>query len=314
MSINNIIEGQQQDDNGNKIPRTVLAGEVSWFNSDPGDGFGRLILTNKRKLLARNYSCGYWVVLCGVDLSPYTTIGVTSGVLGLVGYLSGRFCLSYSPSSCNGDPYGSGSGSYSWNVTDPNTCTTYGATTNSGGQFNGGFSPGSTQTQGTIFSGSCQYSGWGTCNNSPLPNHFTVLTDEYDNPPVSCSGGLLVPKIRRIRYQVVDVNNTPLDLPMTMVEHFSSFSTNTCNNGNPQYTSVCTGGFVNGKVPDWITAGCNSVGGDCGYTAYSQQWQWCPDTGGVQTLASPGDDVVHHNMISVGGNFTGFAPGTQIYP
>jgi hypothetical protein len=80
ISLRKLIEEQVRDDQRRTIPQSTVSGEASWYVLDGVSTFGRVLVTNKAKLMARNYSCGTWTVLCGVTLTPYTSITVWSGV------------------------------------------------------------------------------------------------------------------------------------------------------------------------------------------------------------------------------------------
>jgi len=150
-------------------------------------------------------------------------------------------------------------------------------------------------------------SAGGGVNVGP-PHHLKVLSDKYQSRSACPTTAR-----RLIQYQSVDVNNRAVGTIQTK-EQFGSKSANTCNNGSPVLNETCSTD-TNGIFIDQLYIGCNSVGGSCGVTYTRQQWLWCPCGGGTAVvIATPGDDIVHNDSISVGGNTAGFPAGTYIYP
>src|SRR5713226_1892399 len=193
-------------------------------------------------------------------------------------------------------------------------------TVNSSGQVTGVAVGSATITatflSATVYTGQ-MYGGNGCPTASPAPtdpgtvgkpHHLKVLSDTYQ------SRSACPTTVRRlITYQSVDVNNAPVGTDSTK-EQFGSKSANTCNNGAPGTNETCSED-PDGIFTDQLWIGCNSVGGSCGVTYTHQQWLWCPPGGGAAVvIATPGDDIVHNDSISVGGNTAGFPAGTYIYP
>jgi hypothetical protein len=144
-------------------------------------------------------------------------------------------------------------------------------------------------------------------DNVNAPDHLKVLSDKYQSKSTCPT------TVRRlITYQEVDVNNASVGTVQSK-EQFGSKSANTCNNGNPSTNETCSTD-LNGQFIDQLWIGCNSVGGSCGVTYTHQQWLSCPPGGAAAVvIATPGDDIVHNDSVSVGGNTAGFAAGTCIY-
>jgi len=141
------------------------------------------------------------------------------------------------------------------------------------------------------------------------PNHLLVLSDQTFTLTICPSTDVQNTQIRRIKYQIVDVNENPVIGAVSIREQFASKSAESC--GTTVSTSeTCT--LANSAFVDNLTVGCNSIGGSCGHTYTRQTWQWCgPST--PLSIGTPGDIVVHNDLISVGGNFI-FIPGTDIFP
>jgi hypothetical protein len=136
------------------------------------------------------------------------------------------------------------------------------------------------------------------------PHHLQVILDTSGQLTACPSTS-----VRTIKYQIVDVSNTPIYNLISIREQFNTKSTNTCNT-TPRTSESCevVGG---GSFTDGLTVGCNSVEGTCGFTYTHQQWVWCDTTPTV--IATPGDLVVRNSAITVGGN-SYFPPSTYIYP
>jgi hypothetical protein len=81
IGIGALIENQEKDEKGRKLPRAAKSGLVSWVTPDSGNTKGRILQSNLRLAMARNFSCGDSIVPCGsggtMTLSP-STIGVNA--------------------------------------------------------------------------------------------------------------------------------------------------------------------------------------------------------------------------------------------
>jgi hypothetical protein len=102
VSINDVIEEQTKDKGGRSIPLTLKAGVVSWWTNEPGQGKGRLLESNPATAMARNYSCGQFIVLCGTCFSPGTMIW-ESGLDDFFGSVSGQTCYARTGSGGSAD-------------------------------------------------------------------------------------------------------------------------------------------------------------------------------------------------------------------
>lgn len=159
--------------------------------------------------LARNFSCGYNIVLCGAAL--YTSViglplNFDSTPLNL-GSIYGLTCTAYDPNACSGQSYGSGGGgySYSWNSSNPSITPISGSTTSSSVTLHG-HALGQGGAYGFISNGHCEPSGsgTGTVYNSwadyfGLPNDGTqILIGQSDfntmvsNNIIAATAGVIV--------------------------------------------------------------------------------------------------------------------------
>jgi hypothetical protein len=139
--------------------------------------------------------------------------------------------------------------------------------------------------------------------NVQVPDHVIVESDVATT--LNCAGN---PEQRVITYEIVDVNNIQIGYPTSYREQFTNRSPNTC--GSPVQTSeTCTSRA--GALTDTYSAGCitNGTTPPCGWTATKQQYQWCNPNGTTPSIGTPGALTVDNNLISVGGNVTGFIIG-----
>lgn len=167
IDIHQIVADQVADKNGNKLPTGATSGEVSWFTVDPGKGSGRVLISNAQSGLARNFSCGYNLVLCGSFLyNSVATFGI--GADGYLGAISDYTCTAWANNACSGQQYDSGNGgySYSWRSNSTGIAPITGSTTNSSGEFYGQ-STGSGTGTGQLSSYYCQSQSGGTTNVNP---------------------------------------------------------------------------------------------------------------------------------------------------
>jgi hypothetical protein len=81
---------------------------------DSGEGTGRLMVTSHSRALARNFSCGQFIVVCGGDW--YSGNGLQVGEFSNdVAWFIPQYCDEFSPSQCTGgSPVSSGSANFNW--------------------------------------------------------------------------------------------------------------------------------------------------------------------------------------------------------
>jgi hypothetical protein len=160
IGINELIATQAKDKTGQIIPKSTTVGEVDW--SVGGDGFaspgtGRILISNPDALLARSFSCGTQVVVCGLQLATFNlNLLINSG--GTMGPVSEQYCITGWPSghSCSGSHDYSQSVSANWGSSSPSIASV------SGGDVTG-VSPGITNITATVPGAACLVST-GTAN------------------------------------------------------------------------------------------------------------------------------------------------------
>jgi hypothetical protein len=143
--------------------------------------------------------------------------------------------------------------------------------------------------------------------NVEVPDHMVVTSDEFGN--LNCSNQSN-PEFRSIKYTIIDTSGAQITtLDFQFREAFTNKSSNSC--GGPVNTSESCGTLPVNNFVDSLTPGCfvGSPSTPCGWTADTQQWQWCSPSGTFPSVGTPGALVVHNDIISVGGNYTGFVTG-----
>lgn len=118
ISINELIQDEVPDDNGQVLRPGHERGVVNWMVPDSGEGTGRLMVTSRSRGMARNFSCGNFIIVCGgywYALSAPSALAV--GELGSVYNFVPDYCDEFSPSQCSGgSQVGFGSGNFNWSV------------------------------------------------------------------------------------------------------------------------------------------------------------------------------------------------------
>jgi hypothetical protein len=115
ISINELIQDEVPDGKGQVLSPGYERGVVNWMVPDSGEGTGRLMVTSRSKGMARNFSCGNFIVVCGGYW--YASSGLTVGETGTVYNFVPDYCDEFSPSQCSGGSQtGSGSGNFNWSV------------------------------------------------------------------------------------------------------------------------------------------------------------------------------------------------------
>ncbi len=167
ININRVISEREKGEDDEILPPTATSGDVSWFTADPVQGVGRLLISSKTTGLARNFSCGYNLVLCGAGFYTYD-ISFNYFNTGTLGPVYGRLCTAWSPTACYGDSYGRGGGSsYRWTSQNPSIAPVSGPGTSAGGLFFGQL-PGTAGGQGQISNQYCQAAQNGTAVVLPV--------------------------------------------------------------------------------------------------------------------------------------------------
>jgi hypothetical protein len=165
LRISALVAKEVPDLHGKKLPAASKLGEVSWYTASSGDGTGRLIVSNLQTGLARNFSCGYNIVLCGAELynSAINLLLSTDSAPYSLGGIYGLACLAYDPNACSGQSYGDGGGGYSfwWEASSPSIATVSGSTTSASATFHGN-SAGAGGGYGFISNGHCEPSAGGS--------------------------------------------------------------------------------------------------------------------------------------------------------
>lgn len=179
ISINELISLRVKDDAGHVLPSDISSGEVSWFVPDHYKGTGRLLQSGRDPFLARNFSCGYNIVLCGTSLEN-SYAGLVMGFTGFLGGAQALFCLSYAPSACSGCSYGSGGGvTYSWSTTNPSVSPITGSNSQPTAYFDGQ-SVGSSNGNVVVFTSTCNFGGGGSTGVTS----YTSSQHTYPNNPL----------------------------------------------------------------------------------------------------------------------------------
>jgi len=178
LSIRELIAGQVKDEHGAVLSPTLEQGEISWFNPNPAEGKGRLMQIDPSSQtvagnirVARNFSCGYNLVLCGAYLATDSITfdyASSSDPLSL-GPVTAYICNAYSPTDCSGNSYGQGGSGYNyyWESMKTSIATVYGSTTSSTATFYGN-GAGAGSATGFVESEYCQEGGGGTPTVTPL--------------------------------------------------------------------------------------------------------------------------------------------------
>jgi hypothetical protein len=118
ISINELIADEVTDKDGKRLDPEHQSGVVNWMVPHSGDGTGRLMVTSRSLAMARNFSCGQFIVVCGGYW--YSSSGLSVGQIGEVINFVPEFCDEFSPSQCvGGSSVGGGSGTFNWSVGTP---------------------------------------------------------------------------------------------------------------------------------------------------------------------------------------------------
>ena len=121
VSLNDIIQQQQPDDKGKKLPQDSSQGIVTWSTLAKPRIFGKLVQSDEISGISRTYACGSITSICAVVLQSPNPNPVLIGQQTEVDVNSVLGCTGDSPCSCNDGCGSAGSGgSSSWWSDDSN--------------------------------------------------------------------------------------------------------------------------------------------------------------------------------------------------
>ncbi len=187
LSINRLIHEGIKDDSGRVLDPGANTGVVYWSLVDPGHGTGRLLVSSQSQTAARNFSCGYTYVVCGVALSV-----LDNGLVPLLGYSNYAFvnaqcCLAWGPGACSNltQTGGSCGTSINWTLGD----TTIVDFNTSGDQFSfspnfKGVSAGNTYANAYVQENGCGSGGGGNPTPTVPPCPTEVVIDQIWSQPL----------------------------------------------------------------------------------------------------------------------------------
>ena len=172
---------------GKKLLSDAKFRTASWFTSNSGTGTGRMLASNSSSGLGRNFSCGGYLVLCGVGASTLSATIPVGGTANL-GPLNAAMCVpTNNPNACSGQQSGNnGSGfAYLWSSSNTSIAQVSGSNTNASATFSG-ISAGTAQSNGQITLKGCSFTGQGT--NTVIQVQITAANITQNNITVVLSG------------------------------------------------------------------------------------------------------------------------------
>lgn len=203
ISIRSIVEKEIADENGKKLEKTTISGQVGWWTRLPKWGKGRLMVSSPQNGMARSYSCGNCAALCnfGAYLDPYTSTILGIDGFGNLGNINVQQCLLTCTQQCGGKPQGpSSEATYRWTSLNTSIATVSSGVNNALASFKGvaaGTTYGhfiATDSQctavgnGNLSIGKTVTIGASDCFNPDPKTGLVDLTGGWDDPknPLSC--------------------------------------------------------------------------------------------------------------------------------
>jgi len=163
ISINELIQDKIPDEKGRILDPALQRGVVNWMVPDSGNATGRLMVTSRSRGLARNFSCGNFVVVCGVDFETYDNGYLPVNTYGDIWAALPTYCSAWGPGQCSGgNNVSSGSATYYWTIgaTSIIAPTSSAQLTDQSPQVKG-VSPGKGSGYASVEGGSCGAGGSG---------------------------------------------------------------------------------------------------------------------------------------------------------
>jgi len=317
IDVRRLRDSRAKDVHGHQIPIDVTSGQVQWFQHGKQKVIGRLVASNAPLGVSASFACGG-------DCCPpsFQSVSIDPGLLEGVPEDTFALTVMETDESC-GQFYGP------YNITayatvsstDPSVADVSGSSTE---MVDEGECTINVNFLATSFThpppGDCDLGGCeSNCTEAetemtePIqtrvrtPHHLVVVTDELQH---ICSSVKRV-----ITFQIVDRNGNRVVGVVPVKEKFTSISSNTCGNGQPEEIGCSSMNATAGILTDRISIGCNSVGGSCGYDI-TKQYQWCPSRRAPVPIGTY-SGYTHSDAVSINGNVMppdSMAPNTVINP
>lgn len=190
ININELLLDRVKDDKGQILDPKYRSGAANWMVPDSGEGTGRLMVTSHSRALARNFSCGNFIVVCGSQVMNYIN-AMTQGQTTQVWIADPQFCDEFSPSQCTGGSYVSnGSASYSWSI---GASTVIRPNTNSDQYAQAPYVYGVGGGRGTGYvtmtAGGCQSGGSGGPTEVQVPTASRIVSTISNGAATDCPSG-----------------------------------------------------------------------------------------------------------------------------
>lgn len=321
INIRDVIQNQIHDDDGKVLPKQLEQGEVNWFTLDRATGKGRLLQSDQNTGLARSYSCGIYIYLCGASME----VGIDSFTAGdTVGFgsVTSNFCRDVSRTCGGGDPTGQGTSYYSWTSNNQSIASISGSNTSRGVNLFGA-GPGTAPINWDASGGGCSRTGQHNANVQ-TPSGVSVVTDIGGFPQACPTTGVYV---RQMLMQVIDQNNPPKPItksnPSVQEAYNPAQPQSSCPGGGSPTPTSCGPTGPTGPPPctacgpgqflDTMTVSSNFCGSGipqasgCGWSQTST-WSACGNSGSNTIWNSPRS--TKSNGVTVNGNSSKWPTGT----
>lgn len=164
ISLRELIQGSVKDKQGRKLSARIRNGEVEWFIPNPSAGHGRLLQSNRVTVMARNFSCGQFYVICGVNFDQLMS-NLAVGSTNEFAVLNVTTCSNpMTPTGCTGSPTSIEADGelFSWASANPSVAPISGSSFNPSVNIFGKAAGGAHISGGVSDRYSCGGSGGGT--------------------------------------------------------------------------------------------------------------------------------------------------------
>jgi hypothetical protein len=301
ISFNAIEKEKTLDDFGRTLPLTAKEGVVNWMSPESGYVTGRLMVTSRANAMARNFSCGGVIVLCGINFATYDEFITAGETLYMYGDEQDDFCTASEPLQCSGTGAGTeGTASHYWTV-GATSIIALNASTEASKTLPllKGVSAGSGKAQIQVNAGGCSDTGTGD-PTVQVPTADPVVSTNSSQAR-SCPTGT-AGWDREVTKQLVDQNgDSILGAGHSLTETFTIGSPNQLN-----MVSIQTGtGTTNatGQLEDdyWVCADVCAGAGTSGQTVATQHGVDTPPGSSTQYTLTPNSIAYMCKNITING-------------
>ena len=225
LSINDLMIKKEADHKKFLLPADLAQGEIQWATEFGGTGFGRLLVTNSSRSLARNFSCTTYYNLCAASFGPenFEDVLLGGGISVDLSQITPTFCTEYSPSACGQNTTVSSYQAYTTHWSNSTGVSqTYAANTDLQVK---GVSLGQYTVTAYETAGYCQTAPTGGGGTVQVPTYFILQSHTHVATPAICTNNQAIGYFEDLSNYVADQSGNRISMSgITPLESTNGFN------------------------------------------------------------------------------------------